>query len=184
VTQLRHVDPLRPRGRVYRLLCRVSATPAGLWLSERVAWKLDPWLLRLSGGRLGFTGPLPSALLETRGARTGATRRAATLYFHDDDDVIVIASKRGAPEHPAWYRNLRRHPEVRFGGVAFRAETVQDPVERTRLWALADRVFPPFADYRAWAARGGREIPIVRLTPAGDGSRAPVRRRVRPWFHG
>lgn len=164
---LRHVDPLRRRGIFYRLFCHVSVTPAGMWLSEHVAWKLDPWLLRLTGGRIGFTGPLPSALLETRGARTGRPRRTAVLYFHDRDDVIVIASKLGAPEHPAWFHNLRREPEVRLGGLPFRTGTEDDPVERQRLWALADRVFPPFAGYRERAARAGREIPIVRLRPAG-----------------
>ncbi|HYC53488.1 MAG TPA: hypothetical protein VEL28_00915 [Candidatus Binatia bacterium] len=38
-----------------------------------------------------------------------------------------------------------------------------DPV--LLLWTLADRVFGPFAAYRAAAARAGRSIPIVRLTP-------------------
>ena len=35
--------------------------------------------------------------------------------------------------------------------------------ERARLWALADRVFAPYADYRREAARAGRSIPIVQL---------------------
>ena len=34
-----------------------------------------------------------------------------------------------------------------------------------RLWALADRVFAPYADYRRRAEAAGREIPIVRLLP-------------------
>jgi hypothetical protein len=44
-----------------------------------VAWKLDPVLMKLTGGRVRSTGPLASALLETRGARTGKPRRNATL---------------------------------------------------------------------------------------------------------
>jgi deazaflavin-dependent oxidoreductase (nitroreductase family) len=162
---LRHVDPHARRGRGYRALCRLAATPAGLWLTERVAWRLDPHLLALSGGRISSAGPLPAALLETRGARTGSARRNATLYFHDGERVIVIASRRGDVRHPAWYHNLRACPEVVFGGLPFRAETIEDPDERTRLWELADRVFPPFADYRKWAGRTGRTIPIVALVP-------------------
>jgi deazaflavin-dependent oxidoreductase (nitroreductase family) len=162
---LRHVDPHRRRGWTYRAICRLSSTAAGLWLSEHIAWKLDPLLLRLSGGRFGFAGPLPSALLETRGARSGQLRRAATLYFHDGESVVIVASKRGAPEHPAWYHNLRRNPDVVFGGVPLRARVVEDAGERERLWSLADRVFPPFARYRSWAAQAGREIPIVELRP-------------------
>lgn len=121
--------------------------------------------MKLTRGRLGSTGPVTSALLETRGARTNRPRRNATLYFHDGDDVIVVASKLGSPAHPAWFHNVIKHPDVVFGGVPFRAEVVQDEGERDRLWELADRVFPQFADYRAWAGAAGRTIPIVRLTP-------------------
>lgn len=136
-----------------------------MWLAEHVAWKLDPYLLRLTGGRLGSTGPVASAVLETRGARTGQRRRTATLYFHDGDRVTIVASKQGRPTHPTWYYNLRRHPDVVFGGQPFRAAVVDDEDERQRLWGLADRVFPQFADYRDWAGRAGRVIPIVQLTP-------------------
>ena len=112
-----------------------------------------------------FTGPVASALIETRGARTGQLSRNATLYFHDGDRVTSIASKRACPTHPAWYHNLRNNPDVVFGGLPFHAEIVADEDERQRLWRLADRVFPQFADYREWAGRAGREIPIVRLIP-------------------
>ncbi len=134
-------------------------------LAERIAWNLDPYLLKVSAGRIRTTGPVPSALLETVGARTGQPRRNATLYFHDGDRVTIIASLRGAPEHPAWYYNLRAHPDVVYGGFPFHAEIVEDEGERERLWRLADRVFPAFAQYRESAARAGRAIPIVQLVP-------------------
>jgi deazaflavin-dependent oxidoreductase (nitroreductase family) len=162
---LPHVDPGRPRGRLYLAVCRFSTTRLGIWLSQNVAWKLDPVLMRLTGGRVRSTGPLASAVLETTGARTGRPRRTATLYFHDGDRVIIIASKRGLPEHPSWYHNIRAHPEVRFGGSPYRATVVQAEDERQRLWALADQVFPPFADYRVWAGQAGRTIPIIELVP-------------------
>lgn len=160
---LRRVDPYRPRGRLYRALCRFSATRVGGWLAVNAAWKLDPHVLRLSRGRLSSAWPLPAALLETRGARTGHPRRNAVLYFHDGDRVTIVASKRGQPTHPAWFHNLRKHPDVVFGGVPFRASVVEDETERERLWELADRVFPPYADYRRDAAAAGRTIPIVQL---------------------
>jgi deazaflavin-dependent oxidoreductase (nitroreductase family) len=102
-------------------------------------------------------------VLGSRGARTGRPRRNATLYFHDGDRVTIIASKRGWPKNPAWYYNLREHPDVVFGGLPFRAEVVEDEAELKRLWDLADRVFPPFAVYRHWAGEAGREIPIIQL---------------------
>ncbi len=162
---LPYVDPYRKRGRLYLAVCRLATTKAGLWLSSRVAWNLDPLLLKMTRGRLSSTGPLASALLETRGARTGKPRRTATLYFHDGDRLTIIPSKIGAPANPGWYYNLRKHPEVRYGGLPFRAEIVEDEAERRRLWELADRVFPGFAVYRQWAADSGRVIPIVQLIP-------------------
>jgi deazaflavin-dependent oxidoreductase (nitroreductase family) len=135
------------------------------WFSRRVGWKVDPLLLRLSRGRVGLGGLLPTALLETRGARSGRPRRNGIIYFHDGDRVTIIASKLGLPEHPSWFHNLRAHPDVEFGARPFRAEVVDDESERARLWQLADRVFPAYADYRVRAARAGRTIPIVQLTP-------------------
>jgi deazaflavin-dependent oxidoreductase (nitroreductase family) len=163
---LRYVDPYQRRGRLYLAICRLSTSKAGRWLAEKLAWRLDPLLLKLTRGRFSTTGPVACALLETRGARTGQQRRTATLYFHDGDRVTIIASKRGAAEHPAWYHNIRRHPEVRFAGRPFTAQVIEDETERKRLWDLADRVFPPFADYRSWAARSDRTIPIVQLVPS------------------
>jgi deazaflavin-dependent oxidoreductase (nitroreductase family) len=161
--KLPYVDPYERRGRVYLAVCRLSATKAGAWIAETISWKLDPRLLKLTRGRFSTAGPLAIALLESRGARTGLQRRNATLYFHDGERVTIVASKRGLPEHPAWYYNLRAHPEIVYGGVPFRAELVEAEAERERLWRLADRVFPEYARYRERAAQAGREIPIFQL---------------------
>jgi deazaflavin-dependent oxidoreductase (nitroreductase family) len=163
--QLRYVDPYKRRGRLYHGVARLSTTRAGAWFSINVAWKLDPHLLKLTNGRFSTAGPLAVALLESRGARSGQPRRNATLYFHDGDRVTIVASKRGWPKHPAWYYNLRAHPDIVFGGLPFRAEVVADEAERRRLWELADRVFPEYADYRERAGKAGRAIPIFQLAP-------------------
>jgi deazaflavin-dependent oxidoreductase (nitroreductase family) len=161
--QLKHVDPHRPRGWFSRALAAFSGTRAGRFVSARFAWKVDPYLLRLTGGRLSMSLVLPTALLETRGARTGALRRNAVIYFHDGGRVTIVASKAGAPSHPAWFHNLRAEPDVTFGGIPMTATVVGDEAERERLWALADRVFAPYAAYRRDAAKAGRTIPIVQL---------------------
>jgi deazaflavin-dependent oxidoreductase (nitroreductase family) len=162
---LPYVDPQKRRSAIYRAYARLVATRAVRWLSSRVVWKFDPFLLRLSGGRIGMGLLLPTALLETRGARSGRPRRNGVIYFHDGDRVTIIASKIGLPHHPAWFHNLRVHPEVKLGGQPFLAEVIDHEPERVRLWQLADRVFPPYADYRERAARAGRAIPIVQLRP-------------------
>jgi deazaflavin-dependent oxidoreductase (nitroreductase family) len=129
-----------------------------------VVWKLDPPLMKATRGRLGFNLVIPTALLETRGARSGQLRRNVVIYFHDGERVTIVASKLGLPSHPAWFHNLVANPDVNFGGIPMRATVVSNEAERERLWALADRVFAPYATYRREAATVNRTIPIVQLT--------------------
>jgi deazaflavin-dependent oxidoreductase (nitroreductase family) len=164
MTGLKHVDPSRPRRWFSRAYAAFSGTRLGRFLSAKIVWKLDPYLLRASRGRLGMGLVLPTALLETRGARSGSVRRNGVIYFHDGDRVTIVASKAGDPRHPAWFHNLRADPDVTLGGVPMRATVVEDEAERTRLWELADRVFAPYARYRRDAAKADRTIPIVQLT--------------------
>lgn len=164
-TRLPYVDPSATRSALYRVYAWLAGTRAANWLSRRVVWKLDPHLMRLTGGRLRMGLLLPTALLETRGARTGQIHRNGVIYFHDGDRVTIVASKLGRPEHPAWFHNARAHPDVMLGGLPFRAEIVEDEDSRARLWELADQVFPAYATYRERAARAGRRIPILQLLP-------------------
>ncbi len=165
--RLKHVDPNRRRNRFTRAYAAFSATRLGRCISAKFVWKVDPYLLRATRGRVGLGLVLPTALLETRGAKSGVLRRNAVIYFHDEGRVTIVASKAGADRHPAWFHNLRAHPDVRLGGIPMRAAVVSDEVERHRLWALADRVFAPYASYREDAAKANRTIPIVQLTPRG-----------------
>jgi deazaflavin-dependent oxidoreductase (nitroreductase family) len=161
---LRRVDPTHPRGRLYKAFARFTASRPGFWLSRTIGWRVDPYLLRVTGGRLGTGGFIPTALLETTGARSGETRRNGVIYFHDGERPTIVASKAGLPEHPAWYFNARANPAVKLNGHPYRAEIVSDEDERTRLWALAENVFPPFDSYGRRAAQAGRTIPILQLT--------------------
>jgi deazaflavin-dependent oxidoreductase (nitroreductase family) len=161
---LRFVDPNTPRGAVYRTWAALVASRFGFWLSSHIGWRVDPYLLRLTGGRLGTGLIIPTALLETRGARSGRVRRNGVIYFNDGERVIIVASKAGAPENPSWFHNARTNPEVRLNGLPFQAEVVPDEGELARLWQLADRVFPPFSSYRRRAGQAGRSIPILRLS--------------------
>jgi deazaflavin-dependent oxidoreductase (nitroreductase family) len=168
-SRLRHADPQASRGFLYRAWAQFVGSPLGLWLSRHIGWKVDPHLLRLTGGRIGTALVIPTVLLETRGARSGQTRRNGVIYFHDGKQVTLIASKAGAPEHPSWFYNARANPDVKLNGQPFRAKVVEGETERARLWEVADRVFPPFANYRESAARSGRTIPILQLVPVREG---------------
>jgi deazaflavin-dependent oxidoreductase (nitroreductase family) len=166
----KYVDPTRPPGAFRRGYAALAATRFAKFVSRHINWKLDPLLLRITRGRVATTLVFPTALLETEGARSGARRRNAIIYFHDGDRVTIVASNAGATKNPAWYHNLRAHPDVTFGGVPMRAAVVNDEADRERLWLLADRVFPAFANYRRDAAEVQRTIPIVQLTRREAGS--------------
>jgi deazaflavin-dependent oxidoreductase (nitroreductase family) len=122
---------------------------------------------RASGGRIGHrlpgVGP-PMLLLEHVGARSGARRTSPLLYIADGDDVVIVASKGGYPKHPAWFHNLRAHPEttVQIGRErrAVRAR-VASAEERERLWPRVVEAYPGYAEYQARSL--GREIPLVVL---------------------
>ena len=164
--QLKYVDPNRRRGLFSRAYAALANTWLGRLMSVHVFWKLDPLLMRATRGRLGSgLSLIPTALLETQGAKSGALRRNAVIYFHDGERVTIVASKLGFEKHPAWFHNLQANPDVTFGGFPMRATVVEDEAERRRLWALADRVFAPYAAYRREAAKANRTIPIVQLTP-------------------
>ena len=169
--RLPHVDPRTPRGPVYRLLVSFISTGFMTRLARTrawgaVMWKIDPVLMRLTRGRLNTGLLLPTALLETRGAKTGHLRRSAVIYFHDGERVTIIASQAGLPENPSWFYNARANPDVSLAGRPFRAEVIDNEAERERLWDLADRVLPAFARYRDTAGKAGRTIPILQLVPA------------------
>src|SRR6185295_19698423 len=71
-------------------------------------------MLKLSGGRLGWrAGGMPVVELTTRGRKSGQPRRVMlTSPVQEGDTIVVVASRGGDDTHPAWFLNLRDHPEV------------------------------------------------------------------------
>jgi deazaflavin-dependent oxidoreductase (nitroreductase family) len=150
---------------VERLLQRFAQSRAGGFLFITVFPALDKRLLRLSGGRLA-TAAQQTVLLHMRGARTGQARTTPVVFTPRGDDLIVIASKAGAKQHPAWYHNLKAHPEIdaEIRGERFpvRAREAEDP-EREELWRLVNDNYTGFDAYQRRA--GGRRIPVIVLEP-------------------
>ena len=102
-------------------------------------------------------------MLTTTGRTSGLPRKSALICGFDGEACIIVASKGGAPTHPAWYGNLAADPSVtvqvkgdRFAAVARTAEGA----ERDRLWKAMTDVWPNYDDY---AARTTRRIPVVVL---------------------
>lgn len=129
-------------------------------------WIRDHMKLYLgSGGEEGhhWRG-VPTLLLETLGRKSGKKQVLPLIYGRDGDDFVIVASKGGAPEHPAWYLNLRDEPKVRLqvGTEVFDAEArTASEEEKARLWPEMVAIWPAYDDYRAAT---DRSIPVVILS--------------------
>ena len=67
----------RPMGLYKRTLEKVARTPVGYWYLKKLAPRLDPPLLRLTGGRVSSLYPAPVMMLTTTGAMVFRTVRSA-----------------------------------------------------------------------------------------------------------
>jgi deazaflavin-dependent oxidoreductase (nitroreductase family) len=121
---------------------------------------------RATGGKLfGRMGKSPILLPNTVGRKSSKKRTSPLLYVMDGEDFVIIASKGGAPAHPAWYLNLKANPDatVEIGDreVRVRAEEA-DPEEKARLWQKMVEMYPAYEDYQK---KTEREIPLLVLHP-------------------
>jgi deazaflavin-dependent oxidoreductase (nitroreductase family) len=159
----------REANQVQRFL-RWSATTAPMsWLYLRMLHHLDRLSYRLTRGRHSLSSwlsGLPVVMLTTTGARTGQQRTAPVIAVPDGVNLVVIASNWGQRQHPAWYHNLRAHPEatVTVGGIA-RQVRAHEAIgeERDRLWQQDLEVYPGRTTYALRAAN--RPIPVMVLAP-------------------
>ena len=79
---------------------------------------------------------------------------------------MVVASRGGAPQHPAWYENLAARPEVTVQVMAdrFKARAhTASAAERPALWKTMAAIWPPYDEYQA---KTSRTIPVVILERA------------------
>jgi deazaflavin-dependent oxidoreductase (nitroreductase family) len=104
-------------------------------------------------------------LIHHIGAKSGTERVTPVSCFPQPDGrFAIIASNGGAPTNPAWYYNLKAHPEV---NVEFGTETFAIAVreltgtEHERLWAEIVSAEPGVAETQN---RTTRTIPVLLLT--------------------
>jgi deazaflavin-dependent oxidoreductase (nitroreductase family) len=115
--------------------------------------------------RAGGPAQTPCLILKTTGRKSGEAKLLPLIYGEDGGRFVIVASKGGAPKHPAWFLNLEANPEVEFQVVDKKYRGVAKAVqgaERERLFAKMAEIFPP---YLAYKARTAREIPVVVLEP-------------------
>lgn len=110
---------------------------------------------------------VPTLLLTTVGRKSGERRQLPLIYGEDDGRYVIVASKGGAPEHPAWYLNLEENPNVvvQVADDRFRATArTVDAEERARLWPKMTEIWPQYDEYQE---KTDRDIPVVMLHRAG-----------------
>ena len=145
-------------------------TSAGLpsWITDHVKLYLeDPDKAHMwDSAPVGGPGVLPTLLLTTTGRKSGEPRMLPLLYQKVDAGFVIIASKGGAPTHPAWYLNLLETPncEIRVGRDHYSVKArLAEGEERVELWKKMTELYAPYDDYQAGT---DREIPVVVLEPA------------------
>jgi deazaflavin-dependent oxidoreductase (nitroreductase family) len=150
-----------------KALRRFAASGPGSWLFARVLHHIDRPVHRLTGGRHTFANlmsGLPLVMLTTTGARSGVQRTVPVLGLPTPDGLAVIASNYGQSHHPAWYYNLRAHPEGRVtidGGTRpFRAVEAEGD-RRQRIWQQGLKVYPGWSQYERRASH--RRIAVFVL---------------------
>ena len=136
------------------------------WIKQHIELYLtDPEKAHMWDASLGgWKGLLPTLLLITKGRKSGELRPLPLIYKKVGDAYVIIASKGGAPTHPAWYLNLMDEPncEIRVASESMQAlARTADGEERETLWAELAEIYPPYNDYQQTA--GERLIPVVVL---------------------
>jgi F420H(2)-dependent quinone reductase len=123
-------------------------------------------MYRLSGGKLG--GKLSGfkvILLTTKGRKSGKLFTTPLGYFYHPEGYVIVASNSGLPTHPAWYYNLKSHPQVTVQvldkKIPVTAEVLSGEA-RTQAWQQVITTAPLYAGYEKQTTR---EIPLILLRP-------------------
>lgn len=113
----------------------------------------------------------PVIVLTTVGAKTGALRKTALMRVEHGGTYAVVASLGGAPEHPAWYWNLKKHPRVELQDGPVKREYIAHEAHGDEYEAWWSRAVETWPDYASYQTRTDRKIPVFVLEPAaGDAS--------------
>jgi deazaflavin-dependent oxidoreductase (nitroreductase family) len=159
---------------VQRFLHFIPKSRPGAWFFARTLRHLDRPIQRLSGGRQSLThlmSGLPVVTVTTIGAKSGQPRTLPLLAVPDGENIILIASNFGQERHPAWYYNLRAHPQVQLtyeGKTATYLARETDDAERERCWQRAVDLYSGYAVYKERARQ--RKIGVFLLTPQTHGT--------------
>lgn len=139
----------------------------GEYIDEKTGWVHDQL------AKIDETGTTESVdvqgrkivVFTMRGAKSGKLRRVPLMRVEHDGVYAAVASKGGAPKHPAWYRNITANPEVEVQDGSVKHDAVAREVtgaERDEWWERAVAAFPPYAEYQT---KTDRQIPLLLIEP-------------------
>ena len=119
-----------------------------------------------TGGReANLLKGVPIIVLTSVGSKSGKLRKTALMRVEHDGDYAVVASKGGAPDHPAWYWNLKANPHVELQDGEtrrdYRARQLEGD-EYATWWERSVAVWPDYAEYQK---KTDRKIPVFVLEP-------------------
>jgi deazaflavin-dependent oxidoreductase (nitroreductase family) len=125
-------------------------------------------LLKVSGGRLGWTaGKMPVLELTTTGRKSGQPRSTMlTSPWQDGDTMALVASAGGNDHDPAWFLNLSDDPAVTIktdGRTRSMTARIAAGDERADLWR---QITAKYKNYGGYQSKTDREIPVVLLESA------------------
>jgi deazaflavin-dependent oxidoreductase (nitroreductase family) len=153
---------------IHRIFQAIGPTRGFSAVYRRLGPKLDPWLLRVTDGRIatrlyGF----PTLLLITTGAKTGKKRSSPLLYVRDADNFGVVGTNFGTEHHPAWTGNLLKTPEAE---IVVGKDTIGvtaalcDKAIFDRLWPAFTTVYPGYDAYLARLTKRAPRMFLLRPT--------------------
>ncbi|MFI7211541.1 nitroreductase family deazaflavin-dependent oxidoreductase [Micromonospora maritima] len=126
---------------------------------------------RFRAGDGKVSGPLadtPLILVHHIGRRSGVERVVPLAYLsRPDGRFLIVAANGGSETHPAWYYNLKAHPEVtvEVGTETFRVVARElDAAERSALWPTVVEKAPAVGRFQSMTTRA---IPVFILTRRG-----------------
>ncbi|MFK4729147.1 nitroreductase/quinone reductase family protein [Agromyces mediolanus] len=152
---------------VRAIVAPLTRTPLFRAVAPVVLPRVERVLAVLTGRRVQLSALLvPSLVLRTTGARSGALRETELMYTPDGHGRAIVAGTSFARErHPAWTYNLLAHPDaeilVRGRAMRVRAVLLAD-ADREAAWALIERQWP---GYRGYERESGRVVRLFRLQP-------------------
>ena len=130
--------------------------------------QVDKAMVKLTKGKYTLSEFLGWNIVQltTTGAKSGQPRTMPLIGLVDGEKIALVASSFGRQHNPAWYYNLKAHPECTVqwndrAGTFTARETQGD--EYQKYWQMAVSVYGGYEKYRERAAH--RHIPVMVLEP-------------------